>query len=280
MSDTPLSPTDENPGTGASDASADAPGAHCLNCGDELLGLFCSTCAQKRVTGPLRVGEVVRGAWDRLTDLDRGFFNTVRGLTIRPGRTVREYISGKRIRHASPLRYYIYLLAVWMAVPVLLDYNVAAELRQALGEGMTPQAKTAFENMFGVGALEKLEAASVWIFHHRRWAAVGQLLPFAIGFWALFRTPRRTFAEWLAFALYTGGHMFILLSFGFVLQAADLPIVNGALQFVIYPYTFWALRQFSGQHWLLCVLKGGFVMLAGGMIVQLGLWIGAWIALF
>ncbi len=119
--DTDLPPT-------VSSTVSSIPQYHCGNCGTALQGAWCHACGQgvttRRVTLPGLLRELPRV----LFDIDRGVFNTLRGLLRQPGQVVNDYLDGRRVRWFNPLT----LLVLWAGVSTFLfgafpfDFSVTA----------------------------------------------------------------------------------------------------------------------------------------------------------
>lgn len=74
----------------------------CKNCGHTYEGKYCPMCRQPADTDRITWHEVFHHAWHALFHADRGLWYSVKELTIRPGRTLRDYLEGKRIKHFNP----------------------------------------------------------------------------------------------------------------------------------------------------------------------------------
>lgn len=79
----------------------------CLNCGAVYTGNFCTKCGQKARTHRISFATLAHEIPHSLLHLDKGFFFTLKELTIRPGKAVREYLAGKRVNHFPPLAYLV-----------------------------------------------------------------------------------------------------------------------------------------------------------------------------
>lgn len=86
---------------------------HCLNCSRhlELQDKFCAECGQPvnthaRITLPHIGHEIVHV----VTHADKGFFYLIKALTLQPGITIKEYLSGKHKKYYSPFSFFFILL--------------------------------------------------------------------------------------------------------------------------------------------------------------------------
>jgi hypothetical protein len=82
---------------------------HCENCGAELHGHWCSQCGQPAIEYRRSFRYVVADLLNEFLNWDSKFFTTLALLILKPWRLTNEFIAGKRVRYANPLR--LYLLA-------------------------------------------------------------------------------------------------------------------------------------------------------------------------
>jgi hypothetical protein len=102
----------------------DAP--RCLNCGERLLGSFCSNCGQETLDlhRPLRV--LVSDVVGDILNLDTRLLRTLRPLLLRPGVLTREYLAGRRACHVPPLKTYLIAALIFFGVLALLPKGKVA----------------------------------------------------------------------------------------------------------------------------------------------------------
>ncbi len=73
---------------------------NCLNCGHRISGEFCPQCGQKSDTGRITARSLIKSdILGSIWHVETRFFNTVKDIMFRPGKTAMDYISGKRIRY-------------------------------------------------------------------------------------------------------------------------------------------------------------------------------------
>jgi hypothetical protein len=95
----------DSPATGTDNGAAarDKPTV-CANCSHSFAGTYCPNCGQKRGAA-VTVLDLVSGFFREVMDLEGGFWPTVKGLTLHPGRTLQRYLSGARRSYMHPGRY-------------------------------------------------------------------------------------------------------------------------------------------------------------------------------
>jgi hypothetical protein len=83
------------------------PFTHCENCGTELRGHWCYECGQAAVDYHRSFGHVVLEVLDEFLNWDSKIFGTIGLLVAKPWRLTIDFVEGKRVRHAHPLRLYL-----------------------------------------------------------------------------------------------------------------------------------------------------------------------------
>ena len=85
------------------------PPKRCENCGAELQGHWCAQCGQPAIDYRRSFRHVIADLLDEFLNWDSKFFATIALLIFKPWRLTNEFLAGKRVRYANPLR--LYLLA-------------------------------------------------------------------------------------------------------------------------------------------------------------------------
>ena len=68
----------------------------CSNCGAHLTGPYCAQCGQKDHKERMSLKVILHSTLESLTNVERGFWYTMKLLSHRPGKVAREYLAGKR----------------------------------------------------------------------------------------------------------------------------------------------------------------------------------------
>ncbi len=84
----------------------------CLNCGTEISDQFCPHCGQKKDVKRLTWHSLVHEVAHFFSHIEEGFIKTSVQLVYRPGRTIREYLEGKRKTYYKPAALYL----VWVTI--------------------------------------------------------------------------------------------------------------------------------------------------------------------
>lgn len=79
----------------------------CKNCDHSYEGKYCPMCRQPADTDRITWHEIGHHVQHALFHADRGLIYTIKELFKRPGRTLREYLDGKRVKHFNPFLFLI-----------------------------------------------------------------------------------------------------------------------------------------------------------------------------
>lgn len=110
----------------------------CKNCDHQFKGNFCNHCGQVADTPRLNIHHIWKDLQNGIFNFDNGIFYTVRQLLTRPGHAIRDYLSGRRVRHFKPLSFVIVLATIYgllyhFLIPGQLDVQTIHPSDQLLG---------------------------------------------------------------------------------------------------------------------------------------------------
>lgn len=111
----------------------------CRNCGSELSGNYCSHCGQKTKVERISAGYFYHELIHYFTHMENGFIFTSYKMVLMPGKTVSDYIYGKRKYYQTPVSYFL----IWTSIYILLLYGI----NLVFGENTV----VAFNDYFGPG---------------------------------------------------------------------------------------------------------------------------------
>ncbi len=114
----------------------------CNNCSNEFDGNFCPNCGQRPNNGRIVLKDSIREILEHYFDFDTPLLKTITGLITRPGELLREYIFGKRKSYSHPFRYFILVLAVYLILLELLNFNSIEVFSNAIGAQELPNPDT------------------------------------------------------------------------------------------------------------------------------------------
>jgi len=180
----------------------------CINCGQMIDGKFCPHCGQKRIMPRLTFRQFGHDFMDRVLGLEGMLPRTWKGLTLYPGKVLREYIGGNRKLYVNPLSYYFFQFGFYLLLVNLLGIDIGEmihvkdvenSMQEAMGNPEVDQA-----------AQEQTAALQSMLFKNLQFFALIQY-PF-IALWAMvfFRKSGFNFLEHILLPLYTFGHLAIM----------------------------------------------------------------------
>ena len=107
-------------------AGHDAGGGTCANCGAALSGPFCGQCGQ-RAHLHRTIGAVFHEFLHGITHFDGKAWKTLPMLLFRPGRLIRSYIDGQRMRYIAPVP--LFLLVIFLMFLVFSFLRVGDDIK-------------------------------------------------------------------------------------------------------------------------------------------------------
>lgn len=96
------------------------PQADCVNCGQHFEGFFCPKCGQRKIEGRFTFKESAGWIFDKIFNLERGIFFTIRELFIHPKEMIDNYLQRATVRYMHPFRF-VFLLATISALATILS---------------------------------------------------------------------------------------------------------------------------------------------------------------
>lgn len=216
---------------------------NCKKCSHKVSGNYCSQCGQalhlKRINSHFIVHEI-----EHVLHFERGLLFTIKELLIRPGKTVRNYLSEDRSRLVKPLMFLI-----------------IASLIYTLVEHYFKIDKGYFR--MSDGKVDAVKAISEWVQSHYGYANV--LMGLLIAAWVkiFFRKEDCNFFEITIFLSFFMGMAMLLLSiFGIVegVTKINIRVASGVLSIL---YIVWAIGQFFGQRKIINYFKAAAAYVAG-----------------
>ena len=219
----------------------------CINCGNENNTTFCSECGQKQRLERLSLKIFLSDFFNRIYGLDGALFNTVIGLSKHPGKLIKEYISGVRIKYVGPVGYYFLTIGIYFLLMSWADVDLVSETTKSMNniiELEQTESEKGFSEVMQKIVFENLQFFSILQF------------PF-IAWWALlfFKKKDYNFLENIVFSFYVHGHLnvisIILLPIA-ILSFASHQILSFLIQIV---YFTWVGYLFYDQRGLVGIFK-------------------------
>ena len=106
-----LSKRDGNPRTDAMPTYT-----HCMNCGEELVGMFCHKCGQYASTPVMKISGFIKEYILNLFSIESQAIPTLCNLVFHPGRLAKEFNAGRYVSYVNPLKLNIFILVVLITI--------------------------------------------------------------------------------------------------------------------------------------------------------------------
>ena len=100
---------------------------NCRNCGHTVEGKFCSDCGQNSKVGRINFPNFLNEVSESVFQINKGFFYTLKELFIRPGKSLNEFINGKRKNHFKPIAYVLTWSTLYFLITQITDQNTWVE---------------------------------------------------------------------------------------------------------------------------------------------------------
>lgn len=90
------------------------PSVICKNCNHHFKGNFCPHCSQSAKVEAIGMKYFLHDIPHSVFHIDKGFAFTFKELLLRPGKTLREYLEGKRVKHFRPFAYVLLMATLYI----------------------------------------------------------------------------------------------------------------------------------------------------------------------
>lgn len=97
----------------------------CKNCGNNFHGHYCNACGQDAHTGKIDKHFLYHEIQHGLLHIDAGILYTLKELFTNPGKTIRLFIEGKRVKHFKPLAFLLVMAGLYAFVNHFFNTNIS-----------------------------------------------------------------------------------------------------------------------------------------------------------
>jgi hypothetical protein len=94
----------------------------CKNCTHLFKGNFCPQCGQSAKEHSINATYFLHDIPHSILHIDKGFAYTLKELFIHPGKMLKEYLAGKRVRHFKPFAFVIILSTICTLLKKGIEY--------------------------------------------------------------------------------------------------------------------------------------------------------------
>lgn len=207
----------------------------CSNCNQDVSESYCSKCGEpaklKRIDSHYILHEI-----EHILHFEKGIFYTVKELLIRPGQSVRTFISNNRSKLVKPIVFIIVTSLIYTVV------NHFFHIEDSYINFDKPKVMAA-------------NAVNEWIQHHYGYANI--IMGVFIAFWLklFFRKYGYNFFEILILLCFVMGISMLIFAFFALIQGLTHFQVMQISGVVYILYSIWAIGQFFEQKKYINYLK-------------------------
>jgi hypothetical protein len=216
---------------------------HCKNCNTEVHLNYCPNCAQpvklKRINGHYILHEI-----EHVLHFEKGILYTIRELVLRPGQSIRNFISENRSRLIKPI--------IFIIIASLI-YTLASHFFHIE------------EPVLKAGQAENTATASIikWIYGHLGYSNIIMGVFIALWLKLFFRKYDYNFYEILILLCFAMGIGMLFFAFFVVLQGLTHVNLTMVRELVFFLYCAWAIGQFFDKKKAINYVKALIAYLLG-----------------
>ncbi|MBL7950828.1 MAG: DUF3667 domain-containing protein [Flavobacteriales bacterium] len=163
----------------------------CKNCERELTGAYCAACGQKASTQRMGWAWLAHELQHTLFHVDKGLLFTLKELFTRPGRSIREFLEGHRVRHFKPFATVIITATV---------YSLLYRLMRPTLNGITLNKDMA----------QLMELWNQWMGQYYAFLELAMLPLFALCTWVVMRKYGHNYVEHLVIQAYIAAQRIVV----------------------------------------------------------------------
>ncbi|MFC3094024.1 DUF3667 domain-containing protein [Alteromonas sediminis] len=105
----------------------------CKNCGESLIGPYCSACGEKVLNDKDKTLLAFCGmVFEELTSVDSRFWHTVRTLLTTPGQISHDQMIGKRMSYMRPITLFFVINVIYFLFPLFEAFNTSLQTQLQL----------------------------------------------------------------------------------------------------------------------------------------------------
>ena len=230
----------------------------CRNCQHPLSGKYCSNCGRPAKLARVNAHYVMHEI-THVLHFEKGILFTIKELLLRPGKTVREFVTEDRTRLVKPI---IFIIISSLVYSLVTHFFHLDDSYIKFDDGQAEKA-----------VLEKstLALAFAWIEDH--YGYVNLLMGAFIAIWMklFFRKYPYNFYELLILMCFVMGMSMLILAFFAVIEGLTKFPVQQQSGVLFLIYSCWAIAQFFDGRKVMNYFKGFFSYVLGMLTFGIGL---------
>lgn len=209
----------------------DATQTPCRNCENILspTDRYCRHCGQSAKTGRINLHILLHEIQHSIFHVDKGILYTIKELTVHPGKTLKNYLLGKRVNHFKPFGFVIILGTIYGFIAHFFNYYPETDTLPIIN----PESSTEY----GIKTIE--------LMYKNFSLAMLALVPFsALSSYIIFRKNGYNYMEHLVIYCYiVGMQILIMLFFYFFYYNLRLTWLHLVSSLISYAYNIWVFVQ-------------------------------------
>jgi hypothetical protein len=215
----------------------------CKNCENIFTGNFCNNCGQAANIHPINHRHIIKEISDSIIKVNNGFIFTVKQLFLYPGKTIHEYIDGKRIKYFKPVTFILVLATFYTFLEH--SFNRKTFLEEILLE---------FKNLMFQGKFVNSNVFKIldWMISHTGYSILLSIPIFSLASFFAFYKSKNNYYKHLILNNYLFGetivfYIFIGIISHFISNKLVLNYFDIFRDILIFTYTIYVYYQYFNQ---------------------------------
>lgn len=207
----------------------------CKNCGKIVSGNFCSHCGQDTSVSKITASKLLNELSESVFQLNRGLLFTLNELFTRPGKSIQEFLEGKRKNHVKPIAYVLFLSTLYFLISQVTHQNTWIN---------------DIISGYSLGAQDKQEVADLpnvinWLANNYAYTTLLLIPLFSYCSYLSFKKFEPNYLEHIVLNCYTTGQQAIMYScFALFISLTNWETLQPIFLFIVISYNFWVFSQF------------------------------------
>jgi hypothetical protein len=98
----------------------------CKSCDNQFNGNYCNNCGEKEIKPKDRtLKHLLSQIVNAFTFADGKFLNTLKSITLRPGRFSKDYVEGKRVKYMTPVSIFFLANLIYFLFPLINTFTTS-----------------------------------------------------------------------------------------------------------------------------------------------------------
>jgi hypothetical protein len=240
----------------------------CKNCETAFEGKFCPACGQKADVHRFTIPHLVHEIFHAVTHTDKGILFLTKEMFLRPGKTTRAIIDGKRKRFFNPFTFLLIMMALQVFVSKKTHYyevfnNTMQEVTLSIIEKTGKSREQAMKELKPV--MDDTSSNMEKVLENNKLLTFLFIPVLALLTWLFFRKSGLNYAENLVFNVLIAAETTLFFFVIAVIPFLFNPVLGSFLLYghllATIVYSFIGYRQLFGQGWGKVLWKGTVIQI-------------------